>query len=173
MGCQQTGYQIRELQVEQSVGRYVDGNTDIETGLSPIAVLLHGMVQHPHGQRLDQAGALCQRNKLVGAHQVVLRVLPANQRLYIGELCRLDVDLGLVVQYQLIGFDGVAQLSHESQPVGAVLVVLGIVDDKTRFLLLCHVHSDVRPLQQSVGIRTMLGEHRDADAGLYVELKAF
>ena len=54
-----------------------------------------------------------------------------------------------------------------------VLVVFGIVNDVTGFLLLRHVHGDVHALQQCVRIRSMLGVDGNADAGLDIKLQSF
>jgi len=55
----------------------------------------------------------------------MLRVLPAHQRLHPQQPAGLGVDLGLVVQHQLVVFDGAAQLAEQGQPPGAVLVQPG------------------------------------------------
>ena len=112
MRCQNTSNEIRQLQVEQAVRRHIHGDPDIETLFLPDAVLSQGMVQHPYRKRLYQTRAFCQRNKFIRRHQIMLRVLPADQRFNLGNLTGLNRGFGLVIQYQFVTFDGVAQLTH-------------------------------------------------------------
>src|SRR5215216_5759453 len=60
-------------------------------------------------------------------------MLPAHQCLDPENLLGVGVDLGLVVQHQLAGVDGLAQLAEEGEPAGAVLVELVVEQDEPRY----------------------------------------
>ena len=60
-------------------------------------------VQHVHGQLVDQAGALGDRDELRRRDAAPLRVVPPHQRLDADELAHVQADLRLVVQHQVIG----------------------------------------------------------------------
>src|SRR5712691_9188911 len=55
-------------------------------------------------------------------------MLPAHQGFNAFDEARSQLGLRLVVQSQLIGGNGLAQISEEGEAVGAVLVMTGIVE---------------------------------------------
>jgi hypothetical protein len=76
------------------------------SGLLPAGRLVQGGVQHPVGQGMDAPGPFGQWDELAGPEQPALGVLPAHQPLDAADLPRGQVGLGLVVQHQLVAFQG-------------------------------------------------------------------
>jgi hypothetical protein len=78
-------------------------------------------VQHVVGEGADEPGPFGQGDEVVGRDQAAFGVLPAHQRLHPQHLAGVGVDLGLIVQHQLLV--GVAQaaqpVSLPGSPVGA------------------------------------------------------
>jgi hypothetical protein len=148
---QQAGDLVREPGVQQPSRRHVDGHRQLAPGLLPRPALAQCGIQDVVGQRADQPGPFGQGDELAGREQAMLRVLPAHQRLHPQYPAAVGVDLGLVVQHQLLAVDGAAQLAEQGQPSGAVLVELGVEQHEPGVGLLGGVHGDVGVLQQLVG----------------------
>ena len=103
------------------------------------------------------------------AEQAALRMLPAHQRLDAPHGAGSDVGLRLVVQHQLAGLQRAVQLADERQPLAAVPVALGQVDLVAGAHPLRLVHRDVGALEQAERGARVVGEDRDADAGVDVD----
>ena len=68
-------------------------------------------------------GLLGQRDELARRQEAALRMLPAHQRLDADQRAVAQVQLGLVVQQQLVAVDGVAQLAEQAEPIRSMLVL--------------------------------------------------
>ncbi len=115
----------------------------VEPGVEPFARLLERCPQHEQRERLDQPGALRQRDELAGRHEPALRVRPAHQRLDAAQLAAPDRDLRLVVKDQLLRVERGAQSGHHPESLRAVRVVLRRVDHLAGVRALGLVHADV------------------------------
>jgi hypothetical protein len=92
---------------------------------------------------------LGQLEEAVGREQPVARVLPAHERLDAHDAARVEVDLGLEVQDELLGVgQGAAQLGDELQALAGVVVALGRVELDAGAALLGPVHRGVGVAQQ-------------------------
>ena len=100
-------------------------------------------------------------------------MLPAHQRLDAENLPRLQVDLRLVDDAQLVARDGVPEIAHQREPLGAVAIELRRVDDAAGSIFLRDVHRHVGALHQHFGLGAVLGRDRDADAAVHVEVEPF
>ena len=92
----------RELGVEQAALGDVDGDREVVAGLLPDAELLQRGAQDEARQRLDQPGLLGERDELAGRQQALLRVQPAHERLDADDRAGAELQLGLVVQHELV-----------------------------------------------------------------------
>ena len=86
---------------------------------------------------------------------------------------RLQVDFRLVDDAQLVARDRVPEIAHQREPLGAVAIELGRVDDAAGAIFLGDVHRDVGALHEHFGFGAMLGRDRDADAAVHVEIQPF
>src|SRR5438067_3925155 len=84
-------------------------------GVLPGAVLAAGGAQHPGADRDDQPGLLGQVDETVRAHQAQVRVAPADQRLEPDHRAAAEIDLGLVIQFELVMQQRTAQRAFERQ----------------------------------------------------------
>ena len=123
--------------------------------------------EHPH-----DAGLLGQRNELVRREQPALRVLPANERLHVGDGAGVEVDERLVVHDELAQIDGVAQLADELQPRARVAVLLVRVEGMSAARRLRLVHRHIGVPQEAVGILAMFREDRDPHARGHLDVDA-
>ena len=83
-------------------------------GLRPLRQLLARGLQHPLPQGQDEAGFFRQRNKFARGHQPALGVVPAHQGFNAHNLPGA-AHLGLVIQGQLVLFNGLAQGLFQGQ----------------------------------------------------------
>jgi hypothetical protein len=93
----------------------------------PRGTLFQGPLQDKRGQRLHQPGFLGERNELERRDQAKSRMRPAYQGLHRRLLAGDEIDLRLVVHFEMIAENGVAQLIHETEPV-AVIVDIAPID---------------------------------------------
>src|SRR5205807_3663324 len=84
-----------------------------------------------------------QRNKLIRRDKAVDGVLPARQRFDALDQSCLQLGFRLVVQPQLIGGNGLAQIAEEGEPLQAVLVVTGMIQGESLAPLFGSVHGHV------------------------------
>ena len=99
-------------------------------------------------------------------------MIPAHERLDAGQLARLERELGLVVEHELVVADRARQLREQRQPRRVVAVELRCVERVRHAGLLGEVHGDVGALEQEIDVAAVRGEARDADAGLDVKRQA-
>ena len=109
---------------------------------------------------------------MAGAEQAALGVLPAHERLDPAHAAGAQLGLRLVVEHELAGLEGGAELAHQREPLAAVVVAPGEVDLVAGAHALGLVHRDVGALQQPHGVRRVVGVERDADAGVDVHVDA-
>ena len=139
---------------------------------APRAHLAQRVVEDVVGQRDDQARVLGQRDELVGRQPAVHGVRPAQQHLGAGDHVGAQVDLGLVVQDELLALERRAQVAGQRQALDAVAVELGHVALDAGPALLGLVHGDVGALHEHVDVLAVLGVGGDADAGAELQAHA-
>src|SRR6266542_4810020 len=90
---------------------------------------------------------------------------PAHERLHRMEAPTIWEDLRLVMEYEGPVIDGLAQLAHQLQAFGAVMVLRRRVLVTAGPLALGRVHRDVGATQQRFRIPAMIRIYRDSDTG--------
>ena len=126
--------------------------------------LVERLVEHEPGHGGHQPGLLDQVEEGVGVEQAAGGVVPADQRLDAVDLAGAQVDLGLVVQDELVVGQRGPQLLDRPQPGRAVGVVGAAVDVMSGCGGLRLVHGDVGLAQQVAQVGAVVGEQGDADA---------
>ena len=96
--------------------RQVDRHVQVEPHVAPHCALPAGLVDDPFRDRGDHAGALGQRDELVGHDQAALAVAPPDQRLDADHVVGREVDQRLVVEHELLALDRPPQASGHRQP---------------------------------------------------------
>ncbi len=151
----------------QLVGADVDRDAQRGGGgiVAPLRKLGAGRAQHRAAERQDQSGGLGQRDEAARLQQAALRMRPAHQRLDADQLA-LQVDLRLVVQQQLAGVDGGAQVGLQRGARGDHGLHFGLEEAHPV------AAGDLGLRQRDVGVLEhvldgllRIGEQRDADAG--------
>ena len=74
-------------------------------------MLATGAVQHPLGERTDQADVFGQPDELGGAHHTAARMAPAQQRFDGDDAPGVQIALRLIMHGKLIGREALAQLA--------------------------------------------------------------
>ena len=135
-----------------------------------LADLLDRAVEHERGQRAGQAALLHQRQEVVGPEQAALRVLPAHQRLDAAHRAgRAGPPSAGSAATSSPASSAPCELADQREPLAAVAIARGQVDLVPGPHALGLVHRDVGALQQAERVAGVLGEQRDADAGVDVQ----
>ena len=146
--------------------RQVHGNRVCKAeAVLPFARLACRLAQRPAAHLDDQPGLLGQRDKVTRRHQHIA-ALPTHQRFDADHARGAQVQLGLVVQHQLVAFDGLVQralqrqlrapLAGQRRPVRGGSVAAGSLH--------C-IHGHVGIAHQVHDLGAVAREHGDADAG--------
>ena len=149
IGVQQFTDFCAEIRFPQVDCRDVDGNRGVTLQLIQRLAELQGPHNDPAGHGFDQPGLLCHRDEFIGRHQAVFGMLPADQGLKAGHSARLQVDLGLEMQRQVVGAQRFAQIRHQHQAARAVGVHLGVVDRNLPMKVMMLVKCNERFTQQT------------------------
>ncbi len=157
-------------------GRQVDGDLDVAR---PARCRAAGLPEHPFAEVADQAGLLGHGDEFGRTEQAALWMTPAHQRLEARDAVVGQRQHRLVVQFELLGGQRLAQF--ESEPVAALRVeahgVLVETEGGAAVRLGC-IERKVGVAQQRVDVVAVLGGKRDADAAIdmfhdAVEVKRF
>ena len=84
--------------------------------LRPVRRLGAGRMEHPVAELVDQAGLFGDRNELRRRNHAAVGMAPAQQRLAGGDLAILQVEHGLIVNFQSVIGDRLAQFEFEDSP---------------------------------------------------------
>ena len=101
--------------------------------LGPGRGLRAGGAQDPFAERHDQAGLLGDRDELAGGISAALRMLPAHQRLEAGEPAVAELELGLIVELELVRAQRKAQVALQRR--GAPAARASMAGSKKRKVL--------------------------------------
>ncbi len=157
------------------MARDIDGNRDVtERGMRPEFGLLAGLFQNPLTDRHDQAGLLGDRNEVGGRDEAAIGMVPAKQRLGADQGPGFSVGFRLVMEFELIGVQRLANLVLHIKAVQR-LRAHGLGEELEIIAAgkLGAVHRRVGIHQQLFCGRAVLRVHRDADARCHDELVSF
>ena len=164
---------LGQLDVQQASGRDVDGNRQPDPPVGPRPPLLEHRREDERRQRSQQHRLLHERDELVGRHQAVFGVMPADQRLGPGDEAIGQAHLGLVEHDHLAVVEGRPHPAHQCELRRAVLIHLRGVQLEAPARLLGRVHRDIGAAQERLGVRALLRVQRDADRARHVERQPF
>ena len=97
-------------------------------GVAPACELSAGLLDHPGTDRQDQAGLLGQGDELTRRDHAAPGMLPASERFEAGDAAALGVHLRLVVEAELLAFDGAAQVGLERDMLARLCLPGGVGD---------------------------------------------
>nr|GEU28461.1 hypothetical protein [Tanacetum cinerariifolium] len=164
---QRLRHQSHERGIGQLPGRDVDAGDDrAQRAVVPERHLAACLVQHPAAHGHHHAIVFGHRDEPVGRHVAQLRIVPADQRLHLGQPARAGVHDGLVHQAEFVVVDGAAQGAVDHQRIlgGRVhRIVEGPHFAPPRLLGL--IHGDVGIAHQHVAVGAMGRVTGHADAG--------
>ena len=153
----------------RSAGAEVDRDRQVEAVAAALADLLQRAVEHERGQRAAEPAVVGERQEVGRHQQPAARVRPAHERLDAAHRARRDLGLRLVVQDRARRSSSPSRSSPSSSSRrAAVVVARGQVDLVAGARALGLVHRDVGALEQAERVARVLGEERDADAGVDV-----
>ncbi|MCY1357833.1 hypothetical protein D9M69_443410 [compost metagenome] len=134
---------------ERQVDRHVHGRQAAPA--QPLHVA-QGAGHHPVAERHDQAALLGQRDEFVGTEQAAFAVPPAHQRLEADDAPVGQAQPGLVVQFQFVAAQCLAQLALQVGEAARAAVDALVVDMEGAALdALGLLHGDVRVPHQRIG----------------------
>ena len=150
----------------QVVSRDIDANRDLQPLLAPGSHLRQGGVQAPIADPYHEFAVFNQGQEFRRRQHAAFRMLPADQGFGTKYGAGAHIDLGLVIQNELILLEGLRD-TVQAAIVGPGLLVLFRVEDVITVLagLLGLVHGLIGVAQQGVGIATILWVQGDAEAG--------
>ncbi len=166
---QEAGDVLDELDVLEVAGREVDRDRQVPPLVLPGVALLDRLPEHPAGEGLDEPTLLGQGDEPVRRNDPALGVPPADEGLRSHHRARLQVDLGLVVQEQLVALDGPPQLAQQHERAGIVGISLRGVDHEAASAAAGRLQGRVRAPQEQLGGLPMVGADADADAHRHLD----
>ena len=111
---------ISATRAREAILQLADGEVDahLEAGLAreellPALQLTAGLLDDPEADRNEGAALLGEVDEVGGHEEAARRMVPAQERLEAHDLARLDGELGLVEEAQLVLGDGLAQVGLE------------------------------------------------------------
>src|ERR1700728_4073540 len=117
---------------------------------------------------MDYRGVLSEREEPAGLQQSPGGMLPADEGFDTAQRAGTSRDLGLVVQDQLAGGDGPAQVSEEDETGEIVVVARRVVAGEWVVRGLGVVHGHIGVTQKCLDVVDGFGEG-DSDAGVDIE----
>ena len=141
----------------------VGGELDL---VGPARELCADLVQHPATDRQDQPGVFGDLDELVGRDQPAVGVAPAQQRLETHQSLVGKVDDWLVVQFELLARDCVAEVALDRHSLHEVLAELRVEELKAAAAeVLGAVHRGVCVAQQLFRALAAVFADGDPDTG--------
>ena len=118
---------VGELEVEQVGDRQVHRDVEVVARARSTARTARAPRRARARERLDETGALRDRDELVRRDEPALGVLPADERLRAHDAAGLELGLGLEVDDELALLDRPAELAGEREAGRVVRVLLDVV----------------------------------------------
>ena len=129
----------------------------------PARALRERLPKHEGRDRAHQACVLRERQEVERRYEAQARVRPAEECLHGDDRAGAEVDLGLVVELELLVLERRAQVVREAQPVD-LRIDLGVVHGVGRSGVLGAIHRLVGAPHECVGIVAVCARQRDPDA---------
>src|SRR5579884_1236866 len=162
--CQGISDHGHEARLQQGGGGDVDGDADPASALAPVAALAACLVKHPLRDAGHQSGLLRRRQELDRSQETQAWMRPPDQGLHREDLPVPQVQLGLIVEDELVLVDGHVQLFQEAHLVTFEVQSLLVAGDRNPTQLRS-VHGDVGAPDEPGGVDGIGRGHGDADAG--------
>ena len=109
---------LQQAFVDELARRKVDRHRDRPPPFAlPDHVLRAGLPEHPAADRNDQAGFFGKRNEFARRQHRSVLMAPAQQRLDAGDRAGVQIDLGLVMQQQLVALQRVPEVRLHREPL--------------------------------------------------------
>ncbi len=144
-------------------GGQIDRHLD---ALWPVGGIGARLAQRPLTDRHDEARLLRQRDEVRGRDEAACGMVPAQQRLELGDLVSLQIELGLVVELKLAVVQRCPQIALERVARLHLLVHRALEETRVPGSVgLCPRQRQVGILEQLIGIFAIAGADRDADVG--------
>ncbi|OIQ83985.1 hypothetical protein GALL_342140 [mine drainage metagenome] len=106
---------LHQMLVQEIPHRQVHRDVQLEPVTAPPSALVEAAVEDEQRHRADETGALGRRDERGRTEEPVLRVLPTHESLDADHATRRRLDLGLVVDHELVVVEGVRQLGHQDR----------------------------------------------------------
>ena len=133
-----------------------------QSAVGPLRALSERLAEHVRRQRLHELGLLGEGEEFAGKHQSETRVRPSDECLDADDLTTSQLDLGLVVEHELVVLDRVLEFAEHEQPRLPRPRRFAQLDRPARDLRF--VHRLVRMLQQTVDVVAVVGVDRESGA---------
>ncbi len=157
------GDAIDERAVSELPSRDVDGDAELQAGAPPVGQVGAGLGEDEVTDLADDTHLFGDGDELVRGNRTLFGMIPAGERLDLGDLVGADVPNGVVHDAQLgVGLEGVREQASEQQRSAHALVVLDRVHLDRGAALLGQVHRDVRPLEEESNLVPVVRSESDA-----------
>ncbi len=153
VACQRSAQFGHKIGLRQLHGVDVDAHRQAQPSAVPLGDLLQRALEHPVAHVHHQRLLLQRRHKSPWGEQAALRVLPADQRLDPDHGPAAHIDLGLVIEHELLLLQRQRNLSNLGVAAAQAPVVLGVEQVVAVFAALLGLeHGLVGLAQQLVGV---------------------
>ena len=165
------GDAVGKSRIRQVHRRHVDRQVDSISGFLPALEIAQCRCHHPHRERADRAGTLGVWDEIGRWDEPFLRMAPADERLTPHQLARPRLNLGLIVKFEFVRSNRMAQLTENGEALAVAAVVALEIDADGDTALLGAIKREVGSLQQLGGVVSVGGEDHHPDA--YLQLKRY
>ena len=139
---------IRQVVALEAYGGDVDGDIEVVSLAQPLGELTEGLIECPRGQRTDEAYPFGVSDELVGGNETLGRVKPTRQGFRAAHPAGRHLDLGLVMERELVPLDGAAKFAGQGEAPHASLIVFRVINRNRDIGRFRRVHGNVRALQE-------------------------
>ena len=156
---------LQQAFVDELARRKIDRHRDRPHSLAlPRHVLQASLPEYPTTDRNDQAGFFRKRNEFARRQHGSILMAPAQQRLDAGDLAGDQIDLGLIVQQELVALQRVTEVRLHREPLdGLGPAIAGEKPETILAVALDEVHRHVGVAGQrlDVGAVERIDRHSD------------